>query len=226
MDLSIIVPAFNEETPIAEVLMRVLALSFDPLEWEVVVVDDGSFDGTAEILKGFSDESRLKILTHKKNQGKGAALRSGLEYSSGGIVAFQDSDLEYDPGQLPALVREIQRGADVVYGSRFLGRVEDMSFLFYFGNRILSLCTSLIYRAKVTDMETGFKVFRREALNGLELTSRGFDIEPEITAKILKKGIAIKEVPIDYKARAKAHKKITLGDGVRAFFTLIKYRFR
>jgi glycosyltransferase involved in cell wall biosynthesis len=225
MNLSIIVPVFNEETSIAEVLNRVLALSFDGLDWEVVVVDDGSFDGTAEILNGYSDVLRLKILTHKQNRGKGAALRTGIENSSGGIVAFQDSDLEYDPGQLPSLVREVQAGAAVVYGSRFLGRVENMSFLFYFGNRVLSLCTGLIYRAKVSDMETGFKIFRREVLDGLELESRGFDIEPEITAKILKKGITIKEVPIDYKARAKAHKKITLGDGIKALYTLIKYRF-
>ena len=225
MDLSIVVPAFNEETSIAEVLTRVLALSFEGLEWEVVVVDDGSSDRTAEILHGFLDVKRLKILTHKKNQGKGAALRNGIENSSGVIVAFQDSDLEYDPGQLPTLVREIQRGTDVVYGSRFLGQAQDMTFLFNFGNRFLSLCTSLIYRAQVSDMETGFKVFRRRVLDGLELKSQGFDIEPEITAKILKKGISIKEVPIDYRARAKTHKKITLGDGVKALYTLIKYRF-
>ncbi|HDH28144.1 MAG TPA: glycosyltransferase family 2 protein [Euryarchaeota archaeon] len=225
MDLSIVVPAFNEETSIAEVLTRVLALSFEGLEWEVVVVDDGSSDRTAEILHGFLDVKRLKILTHKKNQGKGAALRNGIENSSGVIVAFQDSDLEYDPGQLPTLVREIQRGTDVVYGSRFLGQAQDMTFLFNFGNRFLSLCTSLIYRAQVSDMETGFKVFRRRVLDGLELKSLGFDIEPEITAKILKKGIKIKEVPINYRARAKTHKKITLGDGVKALYTLIKYRF-
>ena len=182
MDLSIVVPAFNEETSIAEVLTRVLALSFEGLEWEVVVVDDGSSDRTAEILHGFLDVKRLKILTHKKNQGKGAALRNGIENSSGVIVAFQDSDLEYDPGQLPTLVREIQRGTDVVYGSRFLGQAQDMTFLFNFGNRFLSLFTSLIYRAQVSDMETGFKVFRRRVLDGLELKSLGFDIEPEITA--------------------------------------------
>ena len=225
MDLSIVVPAFNEETSIADVLKEVLNLSFEGLEWEVVVVDDGSSDRTAEILHGFLDVKRLKIVTHEKNRGKGAALRSGIDGSSGGIVAFQDSDSEYDPGQLPALVREIQRGTDVVYGSRFLGQAQDMTFLFNFGNRFLSLCTSLIYRAKVSDMETGFKVFRRRVLDGLELKSLGFDIEPEITAKILKKGIKIKEVPIDYRARAKTHKKITLGDGVKALYTLIKYRF-
>ncbi|GBE17552.1 undecaprenyl-phosphate 4-deoxy-4-formamido-L-arabinose transferase [archaeon BMS3Abin16] len=225
MDLSIVVPAFNEETSIADVLKEVLNLSFEGLEWEVVVVDDGSSDRTAEILHGFLDVKRLKIVTHEKNRGKGAALRSGIDGSSGGIVAFQDSDSEYDPGQLPALVREIQRGTDVVYGSRFLGQAQDMTFLFNFGNRFLSLCTSLIYRAQVSDMETGFKVFRRRVLDGLELKSLGFDIEPEITAKILKKGIKIKEVPIDYRARAKTHKKITLGDGVKALYTLIKYRF-
>ena len=225
MDLSIVVPAFNEETSIADVLKEVLNLSFEGLEWEVVVVDDGSSDRTAEILHGFLDVKRLKIVTHEKNRGKGAALRSGIDGSSGGIVAFQDSDSEYDPGQLPALVREIQRGTDVVYGSRFLGQAQDMTFLFNFGNRFLSLCTSLIYRAQVSDMETGFKVFRRRVLDGLELKSLGFDIEPEITAKILKKGISIKEVPIDYRARAKTHKKITLGDGVKALYTLIKYRF-
>ncbi|MFQ5800238.1 MAG: glycosyltransferase family 2 protein [Candidatus Hydrothermarchaeales archaeon] len=225
MDISIIIPVYNEENSISEILGKVLKLRFDNLEREVIVVDDGSTDRTPEILKGFVKEP-IKIITHEKNLGKGMAIRTGLSNSTGSIVAMQDSDMEYDPSELPNLVNHILNGAPVVYGSRFLGSVKNMRFHFYLGNRFLSLFTRFLYGAPITDMETGFKVFRREAIEGIDLESTGFEIEPELTAKILRKSYRIKEVPINYIAREKQQKKITVKDGILALWALIKYRFR
>jgi glycosyltransferase involved in cell wall biosynthesis len=175
-------------------------------------------------LKAFPKTKGLKIITHETNLGKGAAIRTGIKNSTGSIIALQDSDLEYDPGLLPKLVGPILKGEDVVYGSRFLGTAANMNFLFYLGNRFLSFLTRVLYRVAITDMETGFKIFKREVVEGMDLKSTGFEIEPEITSKILKKGYRIKEIPIDYVAREKEHKKITPKDGLIAAFTLIKYR--
>ncbi|RMF91350.1 MAG: glycosyltransferase family 2 protein [Methanobacteriota archaeon] len=227
MDISVIVPVYNEEATISEILKRLLDLEFPGSEKEVIVVDDGSTDRTPELLEEFRGEPGLKVITHKENRGKGAALRTGIESARGRVIAFQDSDLEYAPEELPHLVRPVLDGEeDVVYGSRFLGSVEKMSLLFYIGNRALTLLTGLLYRASITDMETGFKVFREEVIRGLELESQGFDIEPEITAKLLKKGYHIKEIPVNYVAREKTEKKITVKDGLSAALALIKYRFR
>ncbi len=201
-----------------------MQLSFDSLEKEVIVVDDGSTDGTKEILTAFTKTKGLKIITHGKNLGKGAAIRTGIKNSCGSIIALQDSDLEYDPGLLPKLVSPILAGEDVVYGSRFLGTVDNMNRLFYLGNRFLSFVTRVLYRVNISDMETGFKIFKRRVVEGMDLKSTGFEFEPEITAKILKCGYRIKEIPIDYVARDKEHKKITPLDGLIALFTLIKYR--
>jgi glycosyltransferase involved in cell wall biosynthesis len=217
MSISIIIPAYNEEGSIFEVLNKVLKLSFSSLEKEVIVVDDG-------ILKAIPESKGLKIIIHEKNLGKGAAIRTGIKNSSGSIIALQDSDLEYDPGLLPKLVGPILEGEDVVYGSRFLGTTANMNPLFYLGNWFLSFLTRVLYRVAITDMETGFKIFKRRVVEGMNLESTGFEIEPEITAKILKKGFRIKEIPIDYVAREKDHKKITPMDGLIAAFTLIKYR--
>jgi glycosyltransferase involved in cell wall biosynthesis len=224
MSITIIIPVFNEEGSISEVLSKVLKLKLDNLKKEIIVINDGSTDRTAEILQGFENTHELKILTHNKNLGKGMAIRTGLENSKGSIIAIQDSDLEYDPSQLPRLLEEILEGEAVIYGSRFMGSVENMTFLFYWGNKILSLFTRLLFRANITDMETGYKIFRKEIVENLELKSKRFDIEPELTAKILRKGITIKEIPINYQARAKDQKKITIKDGIIALFTLIKYR--
>jgi glycosyltransferase involved in cell wall biosynthesis len=224
MDISVIIPVYNEEDSISEVLSKVLGLSFKGSQWEVVVVDDGSTDRTSEILKSFEKKAGIKIITHEKNHGKGMAIRTGLENSTGSIIAFQDSDLEYDPDQLPELITAVFNGEDVVYGSRFLGSVRNMSTLFYLGNRILTLLTRLLYGAPITDMETGFKIFRREVVDDMKLESTSFDIEPELTAKILRRGYRIKEMPINYIAREKQQKKITVKDGIVALFTLIKYR--
>jgi len=226
MDVSIIVPAYNEEENIASLLEALLKLSFNNLKREVLVVDDGSTDRTPQLLKAFAGESGVKVIRHERNLGKGAALRTGIENSTGAIIAFQDSDLEYDPAQLPQLIQAIASGEDVVYGSRFLGKVENMSLLFYIGNKALTLLTRLLYRSAITDMETGCKVFKREVIKSLELESQGFDIEPEITAKLLKKGYKIKEIPISYVARDKSEKKITVKDGLLAALALIKHRFR
>lgn len=225
MDISIIIPVYNEENSISEILGKVLKLQFDNLEKEVIVVDDGSTDRTPEILKDFVKEP-MKIIVHEKNLGKGMAIRTGLSNSTGAIIALQDSDLEYDPDQLPDLIKPILEGEHVVYGSRFLGSVKNMSPLFYLGNRLLTLLTRFLYGAPITDMETGFKIFRREVIEGMKLESTGFEIEPELTAKILKRGYRIKEAPINYIAREKQQKKITVKDGIRALWVLIKYRLR
>jgi glycosyltransferase involved in cell wall biosynthesis len=226
MDISVIIPVYNEEDSVSEVLTRVEDLYFNDLKREIVVVDDGSNDSTPEILKSFSNNPGLKIVTHPENLGKGMALRTGFKQSKGSIIALQDSDMEYDPKFLPLLIKPIIDGESVVYGSRFLGSVERMSFTFYFGNKILSFLTRILYGAPISDMETGFKIFRREIIEDLELESKGFEIEPELTAKILKKGCIIKEIPIAYVAREKKQKKITVKDGFIALFTLLKYRLK
>jgi glycosyltransferase involved in cell wall biosynthesis len=226
MDISIIIPVFNEEMSIAEILTKVLELRFEGLEKEVVVVDDGSTDETPDILKDFSNVPEVKIIIHGKNLGKGGAIRTGIKNSTGRIISIQDSDLEYDPADLPRLIKPILQGENVVYGSRFLGKVENMKFRFYFGNKILSLFTRMLYGTPITDMETGFKIFRREVVENLNLESNGFDIEPEITAKILRSGFKIKEIPINYTAREKELKKISEVDGLKALFVLFKNRLR
>ncbi len=226
MDLTVIVPLFNEERTVAQVLNELLKVDFEKLDWEVILVDDGSTDKTQEVIKPFLDNRRIKLITHQTNLGKGMALKTGLAEAKGGIIAFQDSDMEYSPSQLPMLLKPILNGENVVYGSRFLGSIKGMKPLFYIGNKTLSLATRLMYNAKITDMETGFKVFRREVIDSLNLESNGFDIEPEITAKVLKKGYNILELPIDYVGREKKHKKITVRDGIRALFVLIKYRVK
>jgi glycosyltransferase involved in cell wall biosynthesis len=226
MDISIIIPVFNEEKSIAEILNKVLELNFNGLEKEVIVVDDGSTDETPIILKDFSRIPGVKIISLGKNIGKGMAIRSGIKNSTGDIISLQDSDLEYDPADLPKLIKPILQGENVVYGSRFLGKVENMNFRFYFGNKLLSLFTKLLYGAPITDMETGFKIFKRDVVKNLNLVSNGFDIEPEITAKILRAGFKIKEIPINYTAREKELKKITEIDGIKALYTLFKYRLR
>jgi glycosyltransferase involved in cell wall biosynthesis len=225
MDISVIIPTYNEENSISEIVKKVLRLNFNGLEKEVIIVDDGSSDRTPDILKEFSNSKGLKIVTHTKNIGKGAAIKTGMKNSTGAVIALQDSDLEYDPAYLPELVQEVMMGADVVYGSRFLGKVENMNPLFYLGNKFLSLATRILYKTTITDMETGYKIFKKEVVADMELVSNGFEIEPELTAKILKRGYKIKEIPINYRARRKLEKKITIKDGFKSFLALIKHRF-
>jgi glycosyltransferase involved in cell wall biosynthesis len=225
--LSVIVPVFNERTTVAEVIRRIRAVELPhPLEREVVVVDDGSSDGTDKILNALGD-STVRILSHGANAGKGAAIRTGMESVRGDLVLIQDADLEYDPEDWPRLLDPILRGkARVVYGSRFTGERKNMMPLHWIGNRFLSLVTNVLYSSTLSDMETCYKLFDRRVLEGITVESDRFDFEPEITAKILRRGFRIYEVPISYAGReATEGKKITWRDGFGALKALIKYRF-
>ena len=223
--LSVILPVFNEKETILEILKKVEDVKLKNIDKEIIIVDDFSTDGTREILK---ELKKHKIFFHEKNIGKGGALRTGIKNVTGEIVLFQDADLEYDPKFYEELIKPILNNeTKVVYGSRMLGKHRDMYFLHHFGNNFLTFVTNLLFRCKITDMETGYKVFRREVLEGLNLKSERFEFEPEITAKILKKGYKIKEVPVDFDNPRDftQGKKITWRDGVMHLFYLIKYRF-
>jgi glycosyltransferase involved in cell wall biosynthesis len=221
--LSVVMPVFNERHTIDEIVSRVLAI---PMRVELVVVDDCSTDGTREHLGELQTQSGFTLLLQPHNQGKGAALRRGFAAVSGDIVAIQDADLEYSPEEFPALAQLIIDGrADVVYGSRFLGRHRVFLFTHYLGNRLLTLITNILYNTMLSDMETCYKVMRREVLDGLDLQSDGFGIEPEITAKIFKRHYRVYEVPITYDGRGYDEgKKITWKDGLVALWVLIRHR--
>jgi len=227
MKLSIIVPVYNEEKTVAKVMRQLQALDFSSLglQKEIIVVDDASTDNTRKIL---SSAKGIKFLKHVKNQGKGGAVVTGIKNSNGQIIAIQDADLEYNPKEFLKLVKPILDGkTDVVYGSRFKGKIIGRHFLLHeIGNRALSLTTAILYFHWISDMETCYKVFKRHVLKGVTIKSRRFDFEPEITAKILKRGYRILEMPITYSARTKQEgKKIGIGDGFIALKTLLKYRF-
>jgi glycosyltransferase involved in cell wall biosynthesis len=221
--LSVVMPVFNEMATIDEIIPRVLGI---PLPVELIVVDDCSTDGTRQHLQEMQREYGFTLLLQERNQGKGAALRRGFAAVTGNMVAIQDADLEYSPEELPELAALIIEGrADVVYGSRFLGRHRVFLFTHYVGNRVLTLLTNVLYNTMLTDMETCYKVMRREVLNGLDLQSNGFGIEPEITAKIFKRGYRVYEVPISYDGRSyEEGKKISWRDGVVALWVLLKHR--
>lgn len=224
MKLSVIMPVYNERATIAEIIRRVLAVE---LPKELIIVDDGSTDGTGELLRQIPPEVAT-VLFHERNQGKGAAIRTGLEHVTGEIVIIQDADLEYDPNDYPALVRPIvEGGAQVVYGSR-TARPENRysHFRFYLGGRLLSSIANLLYGTNITDEPCCYKLFRRDLLKELRLECRGFEFCPEITAKVARRGIPIYEVPIRYSARTVAQgKKISWQDGLYAIWILLKYRF-
>lgn len=227
--LTIIIPAYNEEGTILEVVKSVKKAKIKNVAKEIVIVDDFSTDNTIKMLKSLNDKS-VKILHHKRNMGKGAAIRTALQNSTGGIILIQDADLEYDPIEYQKLLKPImEKKSKVVYGSRLdviKKNLKKMYKLHYIGNVLLTMVTNLLYGSKITDMETGYKVFTRDVVNGMRLKAKRFDFEPEITAKILKRGYKIYEIPIGFKAR-KFHegKKITWRDGIKALFYLIKYRF-
>jgi glycosyltransferase involved in cell wall biosynthesis len=222
--LSVVMPAFNERETIEEIIGRVLAV---PLRIELIVVDDGSTDGTRDILQRLAAEKKFKLVLQPKNAGKGAALQRGFQDVTGDLVVIQDADLEYSPEELPDLISLICEGrADVVYGSRFLGRHRVFLFTHYLGNRLLTFLTNALYNTMLTDMETCYKVMRTAVLRSFQIKSNGFGIEPEITAKIFKRGYRVYEVPISYDGRGyEDGKKITWRDGVVALWVLIKYRF-
>lgn len=230
--LSIIIPVYNEEGTIAKVLDEVMKSSLPGVKNEVIVVNDGSTDWTKNTLLKYEKKKLkgLKILHHQANRGKGAAIKTAITHSSGNIVLIQDADLEYHPKEYQKILEPIlKKEAKVVYGSRIDAikkNLDKMYLSHYLGNRMLSLVTSLLYGQKISDMETGYKAFRREVVMGMPLHSRRFDIEPEITAKICKRGYRILEVPIDFFGRSfKEGKKITWKDGLVAFWVLLKYRF-
>jgi glycosyltransferase involved in cell wall biosynthesis len=225
--LSIIVPVYNEKNTIKEILRRLRLVDLgNDIDKEIIVVDDGSTDGTSDILK-MEEDSSVRIIKHPANKGKGSAVRTGFNQSSGDLIVIQDADLEYDPEELPKLLKPVLSGkAEVVYGSRFTGERRNMLFWHYLGNRVLSLVTDVLYNTTISDMETGYKLFTAQALKDIKIKARGFEFEPEITAKILKKGIRIYEVPISYTGREyQEGKKITWKDGFGALWALIKYRF-
>ena len=243
MKLSILMPVYNERSTIREILARVRAVPLEingdiaivlhrpgpiVLEKEIIVVDDGSTDGTREILEEEEKVGDLRVFYHERNQGKGAAVRTAIQHATGDILLIQDADLEYDPRDYPTLLKPIIEGrAAVVYGSRFLGGPRTtMLFWHMVANRALTLLTNLLYDSILSDMETCYKVFRADVIRNIPLRSRRFEFEPEVTAKILKRGYRIYEVPISYTGREYAEgKKIGFKDGIIALWTLLKYRF-
>jgi len=225
MNLSVIIPVYNEVKNIEEIIKRVQARK---LATEIIIVDDGSQDGTRDILKKLDGKKKVRVMLHEKNQGKGAAVVTGMKAATGDILLIQDADLEYDPRDYPALLQPIKEGiADVVYGSRFLGGAHRVTMFWHqVANQLLTFMTNILYDSILTDMETGYKVFRREVIEGMTIRSKRFNFEPEFTAKILKRKRRIFEVPITFNPRDYADgKKIKLKDAFEAVFALLRYRF-
>jgi len=224
--LSVIMPVYNEEQTLRQILDQVRAV--DLLPKEIIIVDDGSTDGTRGILQEEEGKGDVRVIFHAQNEGKGSAIRTGLAAASGDIILIQDADLEYDPRDYPELIRPILEGrAEVVYGSRFLGGPRKaMLFWHAVANKILTLITNVLYDSILSDMETCYKAFRADVLKSIPLRARRFEFEPEVTAKILKRGIRIYEVPISYTGREYYEgKKIGFQDAIQAFWTLLRYRF-
>ena len=221
--LSVVIPAYNETATVERLLRRVREV---PLNLEVIVVDDGSTDGTRELLTELEHELIDQLVFHEKNAGKGAALRTGFRRATGDVVVVQDADLEYDPYELPILLEPILSGrADAVYGSRFLGGPHRVLFFWHsVGNRLLTLLSNMLTDVNLTDMETCYKMVRRELLQSLPLSARRFGIEPELTARLAQAGARIYELPISYHGRSYAEgKKIGWKDGVSAFWSILRY---
>jgi glycosyltransferase involved in cell wall biosynthesis len=225
VNLSVLIPVYNEENTIREVIRRVQATG---LASEIVIVDDGSRDRTREILSECDGKGGVRVVLHEKNAGKGAALRTAIGAASGDVMLVQDADLEYDPGDYPRLLQPLEDGiADVVYGSRFLGGMPPgMLPQSAAANKVLTVMTNVLFGNKLTDMETCYKVFRRDVVAGMRLRANRFDFEPEFTAKVLKSGVRIYEVQVSFNPREYAEgKKIGPWDGVMAVWALLKYRF-
>jgi len=224
--ISIVVPVYNEANTVADVIQRLIAIDL-PAPREILVVNDGSTDGTREVLDRIVQRPELRIIHADKNGGKGSAIRIGFARATGSIVAIQDADLELDPAQIAQLVTPILEGRTrVVYGSRFLAGRPDAPWLSILANQVLTGFTNILYGGRITDMETCYKIMERDVAQSLHLESNRFDIEPEITAKLLRAGHSILELPIHFNPRSRAQgKKIGWRDGVRAIEVLLKYRF-
>ena len=231
--LSIIIPVYNEKNTILKVISNVKKLKIKNITKEIILVDDCSTDGTKDFLKKFNDKI-IKIFYHTKNMGKGASIRTALQHSTGNIIVIQDADLEYDTKNIIKLIKPILNdSSDVVYGPRFVGKKlvlfgknKTLLPLHLIGNRLLTFLTNILYFNSITDMETGCKIFKKSVIEGMKLRANRFDFEPEITAKILKRGYKIKEIPINFNPRTfKEGKKITWRDGIMAAYYLLKYRF-
>ena len=238
MLLSVVMPVYNEAKFLSEIIRQVQAVDLGPMERELVLVDDCSTDGSGEMVRALEGKTSIdgslrpfdrpiRVFSHAVNQGKGAALRTGFAQAAGDLVIIQDADLEYDPEDYHKLLAPVIKGkAEVVYGSRFTGERRNMFFHHWVGNRFLTLVTNVLFNTTLSDMETCYKLFKREALEGIVIKSDRFNFEPEITAKILKKGIRIYEVPISYTGREfDEGKKITWRDGLVALWCLVKFRF-
>jgi len=225
MKVTVLVPAYNEINTIEEILRRV---QVEGIAEEILVVDDGSTDGTRKILQDLDGQDQIKVILHEFNQGKGSAIRTGIQHAQGDVIIIQDADLEYDPRDYGALLQPIQEGlAEVVYGSRFLGGPRRPAMFWHMvANKLLTLMTNILYNTILTDMETGYKVFRRQVVSEMNLRSKRFEFEPEFTAKILKRNVRIFEVPITFNPRDyEDGKKIGLKDAFQAVWALLKYRF-
>jgi len=225
MELTVIIPVYNEINTIEEILKRVRNTG---LADEIIIVDDDSQDGTRAFLKELDGQEPFRVILHEKNQGKGAAVVTGINHASKDLILIQDADLEYDPRDYEKILQPIQEGiADVVYGSRFLGAPRRSTMFWHMiANKLLTLLTNILYNNILTDMETGYKVFRRQVVEGITIHAKRFDFEPEFTAKILKRKVRVFEVPITFNPRDYDEgKKIKIQDAFQAVWTLIKYRF-
>jgi len=225
MKLSVIIPVYNEVNNIHEIVKRVQATKSAS---EIVIVDDGSKDGTRDALKTMDGKKKVRVILHEKNQGKGAAVVTGMKVAKGDVLLIQDADLEYDPRDYPLLLQPIEEGlADVVYGSRFLGGSHRVTMFWHMvANRLLTFMTNILYNTILTDMETGYKVFRRKVIEGMNIKAKRFNFEPEFTAKVLKRNHRIFEVAISFNPRDYSEgKKIKLKDAFEAVWALLKYRF-
>ena len=225
MKLSVVIPVYNEKRTLSELIRRVEAVK---LEKEIIIVDDASTDGTRDLLKKYEEQERFKVIYQSKNAGKGSALRAGFDMAEGEIIIVQDADLEYDPKEYPLLVEPILDGrADVVYGSRFLGGTHRVFFFWhYVGNKVLTTLSNMCTNLCLTDMETGYKVFRRTVLDSFILKCNRFGFEPEFTSKVARNKFHIYEVPISYSGRGyEEGKKIDWKDGVAALWFIFRFRF-